>query len=285
MSRQKVMGQPTRDAYGDALAGRGRLLIHAGAQTTADTVTLATHAREIGADGVAVIPPPYFRLDDASLTAHFLAAAAACAPLPFFIYVFTRRSGYPLPPDVIRAVAERAPNLVGLKVSESPLADVLPYLGLGLPVLVGSEPLIVPALAAGAVGTVSGLAAAFPDVVRAVLDAPDAAGEARLEAVLRKHGVDYGVEWLPGGGKPFVTGRGRLVEVVSQAIRSHTGRTPELSTTGGTSDARFIAEICPEVVEFGPVNASIHKLNEHIELAALEKLPRIYLDILRALLP
>ncbi len=65
----------------------------------------------------------------------------------------------------------------------------------------------------------------------------------------------------------------------------HTGRTPELSTTGGTSDARFIAEICPEIVEFGPVNASIHKLNEHIELAALEKLPLIYLDALRTLLP
>jgi succinyl-diaminopimelate desuccinylase len=75
------------------------------------------------------------------------------------------------------------------------------------------------------------------------------------------------------------------VEVVSDAILKCTGRTPELSTAGGTSDARFIAEICPEVVEFGPVNASIHKLNEHIELAALEQLPEIYLDILRALLP
>jgi succinyl-diaminopimelate desuccinylase len=107
----------------------------------------------------------------------------------------------------------------------------------------------------------------------------------RLEGVLRKHGVDYTLDWLPGGGRPFVTERGRLVEVVSEAIRGQTGRAPELSTTGGTSDARFIAEICREVVEFGPVNASIHKLNEHIELAALEKLPRIYLDVLRALLP
>jgi succinyl-diaminopimelate desuccinylase len=107
----------------------------------------------------------------------------------------------------------------------------------------------------------------------------------RLEGVLKTHGLDYALDWLAGGGKPFVTQRGRLVEVVSQAIRSHTGRLPELSTTGGTSDARFIAEICSEVVEFGPVNASIHMLNEHIELAALEKLPRIYLEILRALLP
>jgi succinyl-diaminopimelate desuccinylase len=106
----------------------------------------------------------------------------------------------------------------------------------------------------------------------------------RLESVLKKHGLDYSIDWVLGG-KPFVTRRGRLVDVVSEAIRKHTGRTPQLSTTGGTSDARFIAEICAEVVEFGPVNASIHKLNEHIELAALEKLPAIYLDTLRALLP
>jgi dihydrodipicolinate synthase/N-acetylneuraminate lyase len=166
-------------------AVRGRLLVHAGAQTTAETVTLAADAADLGADGVAVIPPPYFPLEPAALADHLAAAAAACAPLPFFVYVFTRRSGYPLPVDVIRNVAARAPNLVGLKVSESPMADVAPYLELGLPVLVGSEPLIVPALAAGAVGTVSGLAAAFPDEVRAVLDNPEPAGEARLEALRR----------------------------------------------------------------------------------------------------
>jgi dihydrodipicolinate synthase/N-acetylneuraminate lyase len=177
LDERKRAGRAFRAAVG------GRLLVHAGAQTTADTVTLAADAAELGADGVAVIPPPYFPLDTTALTEHLVAAAAACSPLPFFIYVFTRRSGYPLPADVIRGVADRAPNLVGLKVSESPLADVLPYLALGLPVLVGSEPLIVPALAVGAVGTVSGLAAAFPDIVRAVLDAPDAAGEARLETL------------------------------------------------------------------------------------------------------
>ena len=115
-------------------------------------------------------------------------------------------------------------------------------------------------------------------------ESTEASLKERLEGVLKKHGLDYAVEWVLGG-KPFVTQRGRLVDVVSEAIRRHTGRTPELSTTGGTSDARFIAEICPEIVEFGPVNASIHKLNEHIELAALEKLPAIYLDTLRALLP
>jgi len=161
----------------------GKLLVHAGAQTTADTTALAAHAAEIGADGVAVIPPPYFPLDPEALTEHLVAAAAACAPLPFFIYVFTRRSGYPLPAEVIRRVGERAGNLVGLKVSESPFTDVAPYLELGLPVLVGSEPLIVDALGAGAVGTVSGLAAAFPDVVREVLDDPSSIGASRLDAL------------------------------------------------------------------------------------------------------
>jgi dihydrodipicolinate synthase/N-acetylneuraminate lyase len=161
----------------------GLLIVHCGSQTTADTVALATHAAEIGADGVAVIPPPYFPLDEAALSAHFTAAAAACAPLPFFIYAFAARSGYPVPVEVVGRVREAAPNLAGLKVSESPFERVAPYLDLGLPVLVGSEPLIPPALARGAVGSVSGLAAAFPDVVRAALDAPDADAEARLAAL------------------------------------------------------------------------------------------------------
>jgi dihydrodipicolinate synthase/N-acetylneuraminate lyase len=153
-------------------AVRGRLIVHAGAQTTRDTTALAAHAAEIGADGVAVIPPPYFPLDDAAQTAHFVAAAAACAPLPFFIYAFTGRSGYPVPTTVVERVAQGAANLAGLKVSESPFSTVEPYLDLGLPVLIGSEPLLPPALARGAVGSVSGMAAAFPDVVRTALDAP-----------------------------------------------------------------------------------------------------------------
>lgn len=106
----------------------------------------------------------------------------------------------------------------------------------------------------------------------------------RFEAVLRKHRLDYALAWTLGG-KPFLSQRGKLVEVVSQAIKAHAGRVPELSTAGGTSDGRFIAEICPQIVELGPVNSSIHKLDEHIELGALEQLPKIYLDTLRALLP
>lgn len=161
----------------------GRLIIHCGAQNTADTVALAAHAAEIGADAVAVIPPPYFPLDAEALAAHLLAAAAACAPLPFYIYAFAARSGYPVPLEVVSRVRDGAPNLAGLKVSESPFEKVEPYLGLGLPVYVGSEPLIPQAVARGAAGAVSGLAAAFPEVVRAALDAPDAAAEQRLRAL------------------------------------------------------------------------------------------------------
>jgi succinyl-diaminopimelate desuccinylase len=106
----------------------------------------------------------------------------------------------------------------------------------------------------------------------------------RLEEVLRRHGLEYSLEWKLSG-QPFVTRSGELVEAVKRAIKTRTGRTPELSTSGGTSDGRFIARICPQIVELGPVNASIHKLNENIELGALQQLPGIYLDVLRALLP
>lgn len=164
-------------------AVRGMLIVHGGAQSTAETEELAAHAAEVGADAVAVIPPPYFALDAGALTEHLLAAAAACAPLPFFIYAFAARSGYPVPIEVVERVRQRADNLAGLKVSESPFEKLEPYLALGLPVFVGSEPLIVPALSRGALGAVSGLAAAFPDVVRAALDQPDVAAEARLAAL------------------------------------------------------------------------------------------------------
>jgi succinyl-diaminopimelate desuccinylase len=113
---------------------------------------------------------------------------------------------------------------------------------------------------------------------------PESGLRERLESVLQRYGLDYTLAWTLSGN-PFLTRPGELVEAVTRAVRTHTGRTPELSTSGGTSDGRFIAEICPQIVELGPVNASIHKLNEHVELAALEQLPLIYLDTLRALLP
>ena len=169
------------EAFRRALSGA--LVVHAGAQTTADTVALAHHATEIGADAVAVIPPPYFPLDDDALTAHFVAAARAAAPLPFYCYAFAPRSGYPLPVEVIRRIGESVDNLAGLKVSESPFDRVEPYLELGLPVLIGNEPLLPAAIARGAIGTVSGMASAFPDIVREALDAADEAAGARLSSL------------------------------------------------------------------------------------------------------
>ena len=105
----------------------------------------------------------------------------------------------------------------------------------------------------------------------------------RVEAMLQKHGLDYALDWTLGA-KPFLSKRGRLADIVLEAGKRHAGSNGELSTTGGTSDARFIIDICPEVIEMGPVNASIHKLNEHIALDELEILPLIYLDTLRSLL-
>jgi dihydrodipicolinate synthase/N-acetylneuraminate lyase len=148
-------------------AARGRLqvAVHCGAQSTADTVALAEHAAQSGADAVAVIGPPYFPLDEDELLAHFEAAARACAPLPFYMYEFAARSGYAIPLPVIARLRERAPNLVGLKVSDSPWEKVAPYLVEGLDVFIGAEGLIAQGLAAGAAGSVSGLAASFPDAV------------------------------------------------------------------------------------------------------------------------
>ena len=159
-------------------AVRGELIVHCGALSTADTVALAAHAAEIGADAVAVIPPPYFVLDTDALVAHMTAAARACAPLPFWGYAFTARSGYPLSPEAIARIRDGADNFIGLKVSESPWERLEPYLDLGLPVLVGNEPMIPRAMARGALGSVSGMAACLPEVVRAALDGPDeAAGQ------------------------------------------------------------------------------------------------------------
>jgi len=112
----------------------------------------------------------------------------------------------------------------------------------------------------------------------------DASLTQRVEAILRKHKLDYSLAWVLGA-KPFLSAKGKLAQTVTEICKRRTGHSAELSTTGGTSDARFIIEISPEVLELGPVNASIHKLNEHIEVAALDQLAGIYLDTLRALLP
>jgi len=105
----------------------------------------------------------------------------------------------------------------------------------------------------------------------------------RVHHILDRHGLEYDLVWTLGG-QPFLTPPGRLVAALAAAIEAETGIRAALSTSGGTSDGRFIAEICPEVVEFGPVNATIHQVDERIALADIEPLTRIYAAALRALL-
>ena len=144
------------------------VIVHCGAQTTLATVELATHAAKRDAAGVAVIAPPYFQLDEQALLAHFEAAARACEPLPFYVYEFARASGYAVPPDLIEQLRGRAPNLVGMKVSDAPWDAFRPYLLEGLRVFVGPESLIAQGLEHGAAGAVSAVASACPEKVVAV---------------------------------------------------------------------------------------------------------------------
>lgn len=105
----------------------------------------------------------------------------------------------------------------------------------------------------------------------------------RVHAILDKHGLEYVLEW-DLGGEPFLTPTGSLTDALTQAIHAETGVTTELSTSGGTSDGRFIAKICPQVIEFGPSNATIHQVNECVKLATLEPLKNIYRRTLENLL-
>ena len=105
----------------------------------------------------------------------------------------------------------------------------------------------------------------------------------RVRAVLDAHGLDYAIDWTLGG-RPFLTPRGKLIGVMRDAIKAVTGVDAEISTSGGTSDGRFIADICPEVVEFGPLNASIHRIDERVEIASLNPLKDVYRGVLERLL-
>ena len=107
--------------------------------------------------------------------------------------------------------------------------------------------------------------------------------QGRLTAILDRHGLVYDIAWTLGA-RPFLTGRGPLADAAAAAIRAECGIETELSTTGGTSDGRFIAEICPQLIEIGPVNATSHKIDEHVEIAALPRLSAIYRRILETLL-
>jgi dihydrodipicolinate synthase/N-acetylneuraminate lyase len=172
-------------------AARGRLLVavHCGAQSTWDTVELAAHASDIGADGVAVMAPPYFPLDEEAVFAHLFAA----------------RSGYAVPVAVLERLRGVAPNFRGLKVSDAPWERFAPYLLEGLDVFVGPEGLIQQGLGAGAVGAVSALASAFPELVVAAVREPAGADlgpvrvaierfplQAAAKLVLARRGVPIG---------------------------------------------------------------------------------------------
>jgi dihydrodipicolinate synthase/N-acetylneuraminate lyase len=167
------------------IASRGELqvAVHCGAQNTADTVVLAEHAAEAGADAVAVIAPPYFAFDTEELLNHFAEAARACDPLPFYLYEFAARSGYAVPLPVIAGLREEASNFAGLKVSDTPWERFEPYVLEGLDIFVGPESLIPQGLAHGATGAVSGLAGCFPDAVVALVRDPTAENGARVGAL------------------------------------------------------------------------------------------------------
>jgi succinyl-diaminopimelate desuccinylase len=104
-----------------------------------------------------------------------------------------------------------------------------------------------------------------------------------VHGILDKHKVPYDLEWRYDG-RPFLTKKGDLVDAIARAIKTVTGIDTELSTTGGTSDGRFIADICSQVVECGPTNATIHKINECIKVEEIEQLPQIYFRTLQNLL-
>jgi dihydrodipicolinate synthase/N-acetylneuraminate lyase len=161
------------ELFVEAAGDRLQVAVHCGAQSTADTVALAEHAAGAGADAVAVIAPPYFKLDDRSLLDHFTAAARACAPVPFYVYEFAITSGYAVSPDVVRRLRDQAPNLAGLKVSDRTWEELAGYLIEGLDIFVGFEGLIAPARAQGAVGAVSALASAFPEIIAAAVRGED----------------------------------------------------------------------------------------------------------------
>jgi len=168
------------DLFLQASDRRLQVAVHCGAQTTADTVTLAAHAAEVGADAVVVIGPPYFKLDQKAQYSHFLAAASACAPLPFYVYEFAATTGYAIARAVLERLRDDAPNVVGLKVSDTPWDRFAAYLLPGFDIFVGPEALIADGMAHGAIGAVSALASAFPSEVAAVVRDPTPNGAARL---------------------------------------------------------------------------------------------------------
>jgi dihydrodipicolinate synthase/N-acetylneuraminate lyase len=172
--------------YVEAAGDRLQVAVHAGAQSTWDTVELAAHAADVGASAVAVMGPPYFPLDETELLSHFAAAARACAATPFYVYEFAARSGYAVPVAMLEQLREAAPNFRGLKVSDTPWDRFSQYLVEGLDVFVGPESLIPDGLAHGAVGAVSALGSAFPELVAAAVQNPASAELAPVRTAMER---------------------------------------------------------------------------------------------------
>jgi len=179
------------------LEGSLPVIVHCGAQTTAETAALAEHAAASGAAGVAVISPPYYALDDDALLAHLATSAQAAEPAPFYVYEFKARSGYAVPVPVLERLREQAPNFAGLKVSDKPFEALEPYLTVGLDVFVGAEELALAGMERGAVGTVSGLASAFPErIVALVRDGEGDVGP--LRAALERFPFQAALKYVLG---------------------------------------------------------------------------------------
>jgi dihydrodipicolinate synthase/N-acetylneuraminate lyase len=208
------------DEFVAAAHHRFSVIVHCGAQTTHDTVALAEHAASVGAAGVAVIPPPYFALDAASIWTHLDAAAHACAPVPFYVYEFAARSGYAVPIDVIERLRESAPNLAGLKVSDAPFETVRPYLLPGLDVFIGAEGLIAEGMELGAAGAVSGLASCLPELT---IDAVTT-GTADMSARASRVRTSLEVAPFHSGMKYVLQRRGVAIDdVVRAPLQTATG--------------------------------------------------------------
>lgn len=204
----------------EAAGERLPVAVHAGAQSTWDTVELAAHAADIGASAVAVMGPPYFPLDESELLAHFAAAARACAPVPFYVYEFAARSGYAVSPLVLERLREAASNFRGLKVSDTPWERFALYLVEGLDVFVGPEALIPQGLAAGAVGAVSALGSAFPELVAAAVRDPESAELAPVRAAIERFPFQSALKTvLARRGVPINTDVRRPLRVLTEEER------------------------------------------------------------------
>ncbi len=175
------------ELFVEAAAGRLLVAAHCGAQTTAETAALAEHAAATGVDAVAVIGPPYFKLDAEAQYRHLLTAASVCAPTPFYVYEFAATAGYAFDPGMLLRLRDEADNVVGLKISDTPWEAFERYLLEGLDAFVGPEALIHRGIENGAIGAVSALASAFPEEVAAVVRKPTvegAHGLAELRALI-----------------------------------------------------------------------------------------------------